>query len=100
MKLALSLAMMIFTLSSFACDKYEAQFVGFVSVVDEITETGCKLSIDFDMFNEHFFCPLLQEEVDQKQITADVETCKALANSHIGGILSWDVESDLITIEK
>jgi len=100
MKLAITLAILLLSMSAFSCEKFEAQFVGFVTIVDGVDETGCKLSIEFDLYNEHFFCPLLKEDVLQKNITADASTCKLLGNTHMGGILSWDIETDLITIEQ
>lgn len=99
MKLTLILSLLVLSLNSFACEKMEAQFVGFVSAVSGIDETGCELSIAFDLYNEHFFCPLLKEDVLNKKIFADASTCKTLSNTHMGGILSWDIESDKISIE-
>ena len=81
-----------------ACEKYEAQFVGFVSVSQK-TQTGCILDIDFDLYNHHVMCPLLIEQVVNGSVTVDSKTCKDIANSHIGGYLSSTLEDGTIYLE-
>lgn len=81
-----------------ACEKYEAQFIGFVSVSQK-TQTGCVLDIDFDLYNHHVMCPLFIEQVVNGSITVDTKTCKNIVNSHIGGYLSSTLENDVISLE-
>lgn len=100
MKLAFGFLILVLSLNILACEQYEAQFAGYVSVVDGIDEQkGCELKIDFEVYNMHFFCPLLAEEVQNHSIVADAKTCELLKNSRSGGILVKRVDSDQITIE-
>jgi hypothetical protein len=84
--------------NAISCEKYEAQFVGFVSVSQK-TQTGCILDIDFDLYNHHVMCPLLIEQVVNGSVMVDSKTCKSIANSHIGGYLSSTLENDVISLE-
>jgi hypothetical protein len=78
----------MFALSSFACDQYESQFGG---TVNEVTQTaeGCLVDFDIEFFNEHFFCPLLEEEVHVKKVLLSGESCEGKMGMRTGGILVY-----------
>jgi hypothetical protein len=99
-KLLLALTLISFGMAqnTFACEKYEAQFVGFVTI-EKTIEDGCILNVDFDLYNHHALCPLLMEEVQQADIIVDKQTCDAVANSHTGGYLSTNFKDNIITLE-
>lgn len=99
MKKLLVLSLLSLSISAFAnCKQYEAQFSGTVTKV-EMTATTCNLDIDFDLYNEHFFCPLLQEEVEVKKVTVTKEECSDIIGKKIGGILFYNSANDSIEIE-
>ena len=85
--------------NSFACGKYKAQFVGLTYTVDSISEKGCELAIDFDLYTRNALCPLLKEQAIQKKIIADAITCKLVNNTNTSGTLSLDLKTDIITFE-
>lgn len=86
------------TLSSFACEQYEAQFGGTINEVTQ-TDDGCLVDIEFEVFNEHFFCPILEEEVHIKKVLLRDENCTDKLDKRIGGILILG-QNRVIEIEK
>lgn len=96
--LLLIIILSVLTQCAFACDKYESQFVGFVSVTEKVQE-GCILDIQFDLYNENILCPLLREDVKQMRIIVDSKTCEKVSNTHMGGYLYTDYINDIVSLE-
>ncbi len=84
--------LLIFVLSismtSQACQQYEAQFIGKVIKIEKITATTCAVKIDFSSFNSSIVCPLDISEVNGKDIITT--ECSKKANDTISGILIDD----------
>jgi hypothetical protein len=97
MKILFTLSILMFALSSFACEQYEAQFGG---TVNEVTQTadGCMIDVDLEVFNEHFFCPLLKEDVHNNKILLSGESCEGKMGMRVGGILVYG-QNQVIEIE-
>jgi hypothetical protein len=88
MKTLFTLSILMFALSSFACEQYEAQFAGNINEVTQTTE-GCMVDVNLDYFREHFFCPLLEEEVHTDKVLLRDESCDGKMGMRIGGILVY-----------
>ncbi len=97
MKTLFAFSALMLSLSSFACDQYEAQFGG---TINEVTQTneGCLVDLDLEVFNQHFFCPLLEEEVHVKKVLLADQSCEDKMGKRIGGILVLG-QSQVIEIE-
>jgi hypothetical protein len=98
MKKLFVITTLLMTLSSFACEQYEAQFGGTINEVTQ-TDDGCLVDIEFEVFNEHFFCPILEEEVHIKKVLLRDKNCGDKLDKRIGGILILG-ENRTIEIEK
>ena len=97
MKALFTLSTLMFTLSIFACEQYEAQFGGTINEATQTTK-GCMVDFDIEVFNEHFFCPLLEEEVHVKKVLLSGESCDGKIGKRLGGILVYG-QSRTIEIE-
>jgi len=98
MKTLFAISTLMFALSSFACDQYEAQFGGTINEVTQ-TEDGCMIDLEFEVFNEHFFCPILEEDVHSDKVLLRDESCDGKMDSRIGGILVYG-QSRVIELER
>jgi hypothetical protein len=76
------------SITSHACQQFEAQFIGKVIKIEKVTETTCSVKIDFSSFNSSIVCPLDISEVNGKEIITT--ECGKKANDTISGILIDD----------
>jgi hypothetical protein len=92
----LLLACFSITVSSFACEKREAQIIANVSFSEKISMSSCVAKIkieDVRVFNAHISCPLDLGEVIQGGIEVgfkDGHACRFEAGDEISGIVYVD----------
>lgn len=80
MKFFILCAGVLFSLSSFACENQEAQFIGKVK-----SQPHCTFQIEYSMFNSSYVCPLVIGEVSGE--TFSDASCSLKNGDQISGIM-------------
>ena len=76
------------SITSHACQQYEAQFIGKVVKSEKVSADTCKVEISYSSFNSSIMCPLDISDVDSKEVLTS--QCDKKANDTISGILVDD----------
>ncbi len=88
----------IFAAESFACENYEAQFIGKVESTQVVAD-GClvKLSADFTYYAVHGFCPLY--DVDLVNLGLLTKNCDYKVDQQISGVAVLNVNQSYPVLE-
>jgi ethanolamine utilization protein EutQ (cupin superfamily) len=76
------------SITSQACQQYEAQFIGKVVKSEKISAKSCLVEISYSSFNSSIMCPLDISEVDSKEVLTT--QCDKQPDDTISGILVND----------
>lgn len=89
----------LISLSSFACDQYELQFIGTVDSVEQ-GEESClvKLESPLKFSSNHILCPLYEEEILATGITIPGE-CNLFEGVPLSGVAVRLIGDSTITVE-
>ena len=98
MKMIMAFWVFVLGFQAFACDTFEAQFIGEVESVSE-TAQGCsvKLSSDFKFYAVHVLCPLYESDLVENEI--NVSSCDLKKGDQISGVAVYDQESGELYLE-
>lgn len=76
------------SITSQACQQYEAQFIGKVVKIEKASAGSCTVEINYSSFNSSIMCPLDISEVNNKDVVTT--QCDKKAGETISGILVDD----------
>lgn len=76
------------SITSQACQQYEAQFIGKVVKSEKISAKNCLVEISYSSFNSSITCPLDISEVDSKEVLTT--QCDKQPDDTISGVLVND----------
>lgn len=86
--LGLFALVLVTSITSQACQQYEAQIIGKVVKSEQVSADSCKVQIAYSSFNSSILCPLDISDVETKDVLTS--QCDAQAGSTISGILVDD----------
>lgn len=79
---------LVTSITSQACQQYEAQFIGKVTKSEKVSANTCAVEISYSSFNSSITCPLDISDVESKSVLTS--QCDKVAGSTISGILVDD----------
>lgn len=73
------------SITSQACQQYEAQFIGKVVKSEKVSADTCAVQISYSSFNSSIMCPLDISEVEDKKVLTS--QCDKKTGETISGII-------------